>query len=189
MAEQVAAGLDVAHEAGVVHRDLKPQNLFFAEGDRPCWKILDFGVATTEASHGTLTATDNVIGTPAYMSPEQAVGDAVTRRSDLFSFGSVLYRAVTGAPPFAGGGAAQVLYSVAHEMPIRPGDLAPDLPPDVEAVLAIALAKDASDRFDAASAAARALRAAVSNVLPPRLRQHAQRILARHPWQHLKSAS
>ena len=98
-------------------------------------------------SSGTLTM-DLIVGTPGYMSPEQAAGGKeVTHRSDVFSFGAVLYRTLTGQPPFSGPDTPQILYQVVYRSPARPSQLVPGLPPDVEIVLAIALAKDPAERF------------------------------------------
>ncbi|MFT3774454.1 MAG: protein kinase [Minicystis sp.] len=101
---EVGRGLAAAHGAGVVHRDLKPQNIFGAEqaDGRSVWKVLDFGVSKLRDTHGTLTHAA-VVGTPGYMSPEQARGGEIDHRSDIFALGAVAYRAVTGRPPFRGG--------------------------------------------------------------------------------------
>jgi serine/threonine protein kinase len=183
LVEQVAAGLEVARVAGVVHRDLKPQNLFLAQQTNavPIWKILDFGVSRLADSGGTLTK-DVIVGTPGYMSPEQAGGSATTHRSDIFSFGAVVYRTLTGEPPFAAEDTPQTLYQVVYRNPMRPSTLVRGLPPDVDLVLAIALAKDQTDRFDSALDMAAAMRLAVNGALDPRRRLHAQTLLATLPW-------
>jgi eukaryotic-like serine/threonine-protein kinase len=184
LAEQVAQALEAARKAGVVHRDLKPQNLFLAQqhAAAPSWKILDFGVSRVAGTSGTLTL-DMIVGTPAYMSPEQAAGgQEVTHRSDVFSFGAVLYRALTGQPPFSGADTPQILYQVVYRNPTRPSQLVPGLPADVEMVLATALAKDAGERFTSALETAEALRAASKGHLDPSHRVHAQTLLAALPW-------
>ncbi|HEY8040155.1 MAG TPA: serine/threonine-protein kinase [Polyangiaceae bacterium] len=184
LAEQVARALEAARRAGVVHRDLKPQNLFFAQQHvaAPIWKILDFGVSRLAGTSGTLTM-DMIVGTPGYMSPEQAAGgNEVTHQSDLFSFGAVLYRALTGQPPFSGPDTPQILYQVVYRNPARPSSLVPGLPADVEMVLAIALAKEPGERFASAQDMADALRAAAKGKLDPSLRVHAQALLAGLPW-------
>ena len=180
---QVAAGLDVARVAGVVHRDLKPQNLFLAQQTDalPIWKILDFGVSRLTDSGGTLTK-DVIVGTPGYMSPEQAGGGVTTHRSDIFSFGAVVYRALTGEPPFAAEDTPQTLYQVVYRNPIRPSALVRGLPPDVDLVLAIALAKDQADRFDSALEMAAAMKLAAKSALDPQRRLHARTLLAALPW-------
>jgi serine/threonine-protein kinase len=183
LVDQVAAGLEVARVAGVVHRDLKPQNLFLAQQTNalPIWKILDFGISRLTDSGGTLTK-DLIVGTPGYMSPEQAGGGVTSHRSDLFSFGAVVYRALTGEPPFAAEDTPQTLYQVVYRNPIRPSALVRGLPPDVDLVLAIALAKDQSDRFDSALEMASAMKLAVRSALDPQRRLHARTLLAALPW-------
>jgi serine/threonine-protein kinase len=183
LVDQVAAGLEIARVAGVVHRDLKPQNLFLAQqtNSAPVWKILDFGVSKLTDSAGTLTK-DVIVGTPGYMSPEQAGGNVTTHRSDLFSFGAVVYRALTGEPPFAAEDTPQTLYQVVYRNPIRPSSLLQALPPDVDLVIAIALAKDPADRFESALEMAAAMKLAVANKLDPQRRLHARTLLAALPW-------
>jgi serine/threonine-protein kinase len=183
VAEQVAAGLEAARVAGIVHRDLKPQNLFLAQQTRaaPLWKILDFGVSRLMTSQGTLTQ-DQIVGTPGYMSPEQAAGGEATHRSDVFSFGVVVYRSLTGAPPFAGPETPQILYQVVYRNPDRPSAVVGTIPADVDLVLAIALAKDPEDRFASALEMASALRDAAAGRLAPATRLHAQTLLAALPW-------
>ncbi|HEY8040593.1 MAG TPA: serine/threonine-protein kinase, partial [Polyangiaceae bacterium] len=143
------------------------------------WKILDFGVARL-AGEETLTQ-DQIVGTPNYMAPEQANGAAVTHRTDLFALGVIAYRALTGRPAFEGETTAEILYKVVHAMPPRPGELVP-LPPEVDLVLALALAKDPADRFDSAAELAQALDAASRGRLDAALRARAQRLLARLSW-------
>ena len=183
LVEQVAAGLETARLAGVVHRDLKPPNLFLAQQKdaSPIWKILDFGVSRLTDSSGTLTK-DIIVGTPGYMSPEQAGGLAATHRSDLFSFGAVVYRALTGHPPFTAVDTPQTLYQVVYRNPVRPSALVASLPPDVDLVLAIALAKDPADRFASALAMSRAFTAAAKSALDPEMRLHGRTLVAALPW-------
>src|SRR5439155_13924929 len=132
LVRQIAAGLSAAHRAGVVHRDLKPANLFLVEkpGD-DTWKILDFGVAKLRGSTGTLTQRA-IIGTPGYMSPEQAQGREVDPRSDVFSLGAVLYRALTGRPAFSGPDLPQILFDIVYRCPTRPSEIVASLPRDVD---------------------------------------------------------
>ena len=180
MLRQVGVGLDAARAAGVVHRDLKPRNLFLArQGSQEVWKILDFGVARL-AGEETLTV-DQIVGTPNYMAPEQANGVAVTHRSDLFALGVIAYRSLTGRPAFEGESTAEILYKVVHTMPPRPAGVAP-LPPDFDLVLAIAIAKAPDDRFDSAAEFAQALDAAARGRLDSTLRAKAQRLLSKLPW-------
>ena len=183
LVKDVSAGLSIAHAAGVVHRDLKPQNLFLdtRHSKKGRWKILDFGICTLTDSSGTLTA-DGIVGTPAYMAPEQARGERTDCRADLFALASVIYRCLTGQPAFAGAAAPQILYAVAFEMPIHPRELAPSLPPAVEAVLAIMFAKEPRDRFGSAEAVAEAFELAASGELAPALQARAAAVLAARPW-------
>ncbi len=183
LVDQVAAGLEAARVGGVVHRDLKPQNLFLAQQTNavPIWKILDFGVSRLADSGGTLTK-DVIVGTPGYMSPEQAGGHVATHRSDIFSFGAVVYRALTGEPPFAAEDTPQTLYQVVYRNPIQPSALVQGLPPDVDLVVAIALAKDPADRFESALEMAAAMRLAAKSALDPQSRLQARTLLAALPW-------
>jgi serine/threonine-protein kinase len=183
LAEQVGLGLEAARAAGIVHRDLKPQNLFLAQqhAAAPAWKILDFGVSRLAGTTGTLTM-DQIVGTPGYMSPEQAGGREATHRSDVFSFGAVVYRALTGQPAFSGPDTPQVLYQVVYRNPPRPSRLVPGLPTDLDIVLAIAMAKDPADRFASALEMAEALKAAAKGTLDATHRVHAQTLLAALPW-------
>jgi len=179
---QVARGLDAAHAAGIIHRDLKPQNLFYAvAAERGTWKILDFGVSTLASSTGTLTQAA-IVGTPGYMAPEQARSQQVDLRCDVFSLGAVIYRALTGRPPFGGTDTPQILFEVVYQMPHRPSDLMPSLASDVDAVLAVALAKRPEDRFGSATELAIALASAVNGRRDLALRARADALLANHPW-------
>jgi hypothetical protein len=180
MLRQVGMGLDAARLAGVVHRDLKPRNLFYArEGERDVWKILDFGVARV-AGEETLTQ-NQIIGTPNYMAPEQANGAAVTHRTDLFALGVIAYRALTGHPAFEGETTAEVLYKVVHSMPLRPSAAAP-LAAELDLALAVAIAKDPGDRFASAGELATALEDAARGRLEPAFRVRGERLLASLPW-------
>src|SRR5690606_4808532 len=112
--DQVARGLEVARLAGVVHRDLKPHNLFHHDG--AVWKILDFGVSKVLDSEGTLTG-DGIVGTPQYMAPEQASGGHVTHLADVYALGAIAYRCLTGRSPFKGKELAELVYQVVHTSP------------------------------------------------------------------------
>ena len=187
LTEQVARGLDAAHRAGIVHRDLKPQNLFYIEPSS-VWKILDFGVAKLQGSEGTLTH-GAVIGTPGYLSPEQARGDQTDERSDIFSLGVVVYRALTGRPAFTGADMPQAVFQVVYGMPPRPSELVSGLPREVDDVLAVALAKRPEERFASASELAQALRAATEGRLESELRSRGAAIVASFPWGHAMAGS
>jgi eukaryotic-like serine/threonine-protein kinase len=176
LVRQVAEGLAAAAAAGIVHRDIKPQNLFQAG---PTWKILDFGVARILATTDTLTA-GNVVGTPAYMAPEQARGGKVDQRTDVYALAAVSYRALTGHPLFRSENIADTLYQVAHTPPHRPSRRAA-LKADIDAALAIGLAKRPDDRFATAQELAAAIEAALTTGVSPALRQRAARIA--NAWQ------
>jgi serine/threonine-protein kinase len=157
--DQVARGLEVARLAGVVHRDLKPQNLFLHTAQAgTTWKILDFGVSKVLGSEGTLTG-DGIVGTPQYMAPEQASGGAVGHVADVYALGAIAYRCLTGRSPFKGRDLAELVYQVVHAPPLRPGALG-RVSPLIEDVLAVAMAKDPRRRFASAQAFAQAFIAA-----------------------------
>lgn len=181
---EVGRGLDAARDAGIVHRDLKPRNVFLAEsgigGARRTWKILDFGVSKLMDSERTQTGA--VIGTPAYMAPEQARGLAVSHRTDLYALGVIAYRVLTGRPAFTGEQTPEILYQVVYQMPPKPSAGLPTLPSEVDLVLAVAMAKDEKDRFESASAFADALDAASRGEIDPHLRARADALLAKHAW-------
>ncbi len=179
--EQVGAALEEAWAQGIVHRDLKPQNLFLADSaGKPTWKVLDFGVAALGDHAGTLTA-GHVVGTPAYMSPEQAKGERVDHRADVYALAAVAYRWLTGRPVCAGRDLHTALYQTVHVMPQRPSALA-ELHEDVDAVLAIGLVKDPARRWDKIADLRTTLAAALRGELDPEIRRRAEELLADHPW-------
>ena len=182
MLRQVGIGLDAAHAAGVVHRDLKPRNLFCsrARGTDDVWKILDFGVSKLDSGEGTLTR-GQLIGTPAYMAPEQARAQPVGPRADIFALGVIAYRALTGMPAFSGDTNVEILFRVSHSMPTRPSDLA-KLPEEIDLVIAIALAKDPDDRFASAAHLAQALDAASRGRIDQQVALRAKALIAQLPW-------
>jgi eukaryotic-like serine/threonine-protein kinase len=180
MLRQVGAGLDAVRASGVVHRDLKPRNLFLAQdAGAEAWKILDFGVAR-QVGEETITQ-DQIVGTPNYMAPEQADGRGVTYKTDLFSLGVIAYRALTGHPAFEGETTAEILYKVVHTMPLRPSAAAP-LDPQLDLALAVAMAKDPADRFASASELAAALEGAARGSLDGAIRGRGESLLAKLPW-------
>ena len=125
---EAALGLAAAHERGLVHRDVKPANLWLEEGTGRV-KVLDFGLARAAKAGVQLTQQGAIVGTPAYMAPEQASGEAVDARSDLFGLGCVLYRMATGEPPFQGKDAVSTVMSVARDNPAPPSTVNPEVPP------------------------------------------------------------
>jgi serine/threonine-protein kinase len=143
LAGRLAEALHHAHARGVVHRDIKPGNVMVLPTGDP--KIMDFGIA--KLSTAQLTAAGEFFGTPSYMSPEQALGESVDGRSDIFALGSVLYLMVTGAKAFDAPSVPAVLNRVARHDPPPPSQLVPSLPADVDVVVMRALAKRSSERY------------------------------------------
>lgn len=154
---QIAAGLDFAHQRGIIHRDVKPANILISREGHA--KITDFGVA--KQASVTMTRTGTVLGTPAYMSPEQITGSPLTGTSDQFSLAIIGYELLTGTRPFAGESAPTVLFRIVQEPAPAPSTLNPRLPPAVDAVFAQALAKNPQARFANCVAFVRALREAL----------------------------
>ena len=160
----VLSALDYSHKAGIVHRDIKPANVMFCP-DSNSVKVMDFGIARAIAdSSATMTQTQAVVGTAQYLSPEQARGEAVDARSDLYSAGCLLYEMLTGRPPFIGDSPVSVAYQHVREIPEPASSLNPDVSAALDSVLMKALQKNRADRFQDAAAFRRALRAARSGV-------------------------
>jgi len=181
MIRQVGQGLEAARASGIVHRDLKPRNLFLAKfGNAEVWKILDFGVSKLLGEDHTLTREARV-GTPSYMAPEQITGGTISHRTDIFALGVIAYRSLTGRPAFSGDSESEILYKVLHVMPPAPSE-GLSLPPELDLVMAIALAKEPDDRFESAAELAQALEAASKGHVDPALAHRAQRLLAKFPW-------
>jgi len=143
LVEEVAEALDYAHAQGVIHRDIKPGNILINEDGHA--KIADFGIAKLNLAHFTLPG--KVLGTPAYMSPEQLSGEGVDGRSDLFSLGVILYAMVTGHSPFQGDSATTVCFKVANREPVEASALDMTLPRELDEVIARAMAKNPEDRY------------------------------------------
>lgn len=143
LAEELAEALDYAHAQGVVHRDIKPANILVTEDGHA--KIADFGIAKLNLSQMTLPG--KVLGTPAYMAPEQLSGEGVDGRSDIFSLGVILYAMVTGHSPFHGNSATTVCFKVVNRDPMPASAFDLDLPRTLDAVIFRAMAKDPADRY------------------------------------------
>jgi serine/threonine-protein kinase len=159
----VLAGLQHSHQRGVVHRDIKPGNIVFAAGGDV--KITDFGIAHLESSG--MTRAGSVLGTPAYMAPEQVLGEAVDARTDIYSAGVVFYELLTGRRPFEGS-EASIMHKIVYMEAPRPSQLAPTVSPGLDAVIAQAIAKDPADRFQSVAEFDEALHAALRQTpMPP----------------------
>lgn len=158
VANGVLEGLTAAHEIGVVHRDIKPPNIFLAGGSRP--KILDFGVAKIADAGGAITARGVAVGTPRYMSPEQASGESVDGRSDLYAVGLILFEMMAGSGPFDDArDANELLLAHLGRAPARLSSRASGVTPELDALVASLLAKDPDARPSNARSAASAVRA------------------------------
>ena len=161
---EIAEGLSAAHENGLIHRDIKPGNLWL-EGRKQRVKILDFGLARAVGQDVHLTQSGTIVGTPAYMAPEQAKAEKVDARCDLFSLGCVLYRMVTGELPFKGRDTMSMLLAVALDHPRPPQELNPAVPPALNRLILNLLSKKASERPVSAAVVATVLESIEKQVL------------------------
>jgi tRNA A-37 threonylcarbamoyl transferase component Bud32 len=148
MLTQMASALDYAHKRGVIHRDLKPNNVLMDSSEN--LYLTDFGIARLTQSEQKLTATGSVMGTPAYMSPEQGIGRPVDARSDIYTLGVVLYEMVLNRLPFAGDTPAALIFQHVYEKPIPPEQVKPDLSRSIVSVLNRAMAKNPDERYQSA---------------------------------------
>jgi len=200
---EIAMALGKAHGAGIIHRDLKPENVMISEDG--IVKILDFGLARlrepeqvseTSQTETHLTAAGRVLGTPRYMSPEQALGKPVDERTDLFSLGVLLYELCSGQLPYRGETDLEAMVSATRDEPSPLRDVCPDVSPDLERVIARCLRKDAAERHESAAALAAELRPLAAPAIdmrvsdeggsrlsvPPVARPSRARLRRRWPW-------
>src|SRR3954470_16254128 len=150
LAADICGALDFSHRNGIVHRDVKPGNVMITP--QGTVKVMDFGIARAVSdSAATMTSTAAVIGTAQYLSPEQARGEGVDARSDVYSLGCLLYELVTGAPPFTGDSPVAVAYQHVREDPRLPSSINPDVPPELDAILLKAMSKNPANRYQSAA--------------------------------------
>jgi serine/threonine protein kinase len=150
IARQLTEALQCAHQEGIIHRDIKPQNLLLDSAGT--LKVSDFGVARLAQRTSTLTQAGMVVGTPTYMAPEQLLEEGVDARSDLYSVGVVLYECLTGRPPYEAKSPISLIAKILHEVAEPPDIVAPDVPPAVSALVMQLLAKSAEARIQSAAA-------------------------------------
>ncbi|MGY1601969.1 Stk1 family PASTA domain-containing Ser/Thr kinase [Geodermatophilus sp. SYSU D00815] len=150
LAADICGALDFSHRNGIVHRDVKPGNVMITP--QGSVKVMDFGIARAVSdSAATMTSTAAVIGTAQYLSPEQARGESVDARSDVYSVGCLLYELVTGAPPFTGDSPVSVAYQHVREDPRLPSSINPAVPPELDAILLKAMSKNPANRYQSAA--------------------------------------
>jgi eukaryotic-like serine/threonine-protein kinase len=150
LAADICGALDFSHRNGIVHRDVKPGNVMITP--QGTVKVMDFGIARAVSdSAATMTSTAAVIGTAQYLSPEQARGESVDARSDVYSMGCLLYELVTGAPPFSGDSPVAVAYQHVREDPRLPSSINPEVPPELDAILLKAMSKNPANRYQSAA--------------------------------------
>jgi beta-lactam-binding protein with PASTA domain/tRNA A-37 threonylcarbamoyl transferase component Bud32 len=150
LAADICGALDFSHRNGIVHRDVKPGNVMITP--QGTVKVMDFGIARAVSdSAATMTSTAAVIGTAQYLSPEQARGESVDARSDVYSMGCLLYELVTGAPPFSGDSPVAVAYQHVREDPRLPSSINPQIPPELDAIVLKSMSKNPANRYQSAA--------------------------------------
>ena len=176
---QVAEALDAAHEKGLVHRDVKPSNVLIAEaaGKEHCY-LADFGLTKRTGSLSGVSVQGDVVGTLEYVAPEQITGDPLDERADVYSLGCVVYECLTGQSPFPRATDVALLWAHVHEEPTPPSKARPDLPNELDTVLARALAKEPGRRYRTAGELVAATRSALRLVDASPARRSSRRLLA-----------
>ena len=187
----LAATIQYAHDNGIIHRDLKPSNVLIDRAGQ--LHITDFGLARTIDRHSSLTATGALLGTPSYMSPEQAEGGNLGPTTDVYALGVVLYELLAGRPPFQGSTALETIQQVLHAEPVSPRQLRPETSRDLETICLTALRKDPQRRYQTAQAMAddlgRFLRGEPIVARRIGMPARAWRWCRRHPWQTTATAA
>jgi len=189
LADKISGALAAAHAQGIVHRDIKPANVMVTrEG---AVKVMDFGIARLQ-SDATAPQTSSVIGTPAYFSPEQAQGQQVDARSDIYSLGCVLYELLAHRPPFTGDTPVAIAYKQVNESPVPPSQVNPDVPPRLDAVVMKCMAKNPANRYQSAAELSEDLdrvrkgqEVEATPLLPVGVEGAATQVIARQPTQVL----
>ena len=188
--EKVALALHSAHGKGIIHRDIKPSNIMIAVNGEP--KIMDFGLAKIIDTEQGLSRTGDILGTPAYMPPEQAASKEVGPRSDVYSLGATLYEVLTGRPPFQGYSGVNILYQIAENDPIAPCALNPDIPEPLATICLKCMEKNPENRYASTAALATDLRNFLEqrpiNARLPGLLSHWRKFMLRHKMAVMGSA-
>ncbi|PYI37225.1 Stk1 family PASTA domain-containing Ser/Thr kinase [Arthrobacter psychrolactophilus] len=189
----ILSALDYSHRAGIVHRDIKPANVMITQDEHGLLgqvKVMDFGIARTISdAAATMTQTQTVMGTAQYLSPEQALGESVDARSDLYSAACLLFEMLAGRPPFTGDSPVSVAYQHVREQPPVPSNFNHEISPALDALLMQALEKDRGRRFQNASSFRNALRAARTGIVPIPVSPAATQLAAAVPLMALPDAA